>query len=142
MGLVRSTDNTRQHIYTPFVRGTRRLHPGKVSLASHASNSQLLTRQGRERKFLKGEGPFSRRHPLYIPSPLTATFPSSRKSATFVNRETFDAERRGSFRNISRSNTEYRRSFIEQCRACMDEGKGEQKKKSLERKRVLAPRAR
>lgn len=79
MDLVRSSDIT--HIYTSTLRSRKQTasDPRKVSLASHASNSQLLTRQGRERKFRKVKGHFLDAVP-FTPSPLAATFPSSKKA--------------------------------------------------------------
>lgn len=132
MDLVRSSDIT--HIYTSTLRSRKQTasDPRKVSLASHASNSQLLTRQGRERKFRKVKGHFLDAVP-FTPSPLAATFPSSKKA-----RPSFQSWNIGRGCDVARFiafriKIEYRISMILRAMACIGlEGNRERKRVSRE----------
>lgn len=138
MDLVKVTDNTGRHIYTPHpsFEGADGFRPSKgiVGIA-HASNSQLLTRQGRERKFRKVKGHFLHAIPFTTPSPLAATFPSSKKA-----RPSFQSWNIG--RDVARFITfrvkiEYRISMI--LRWQWIGGKGGRNEKEVSRENVCRP---
>lgn len=66
MDLVRSTDNTGQHIYTPTLRSRKQTaspSKGIVGIACIKLSTFNATRE--RKKVSKGEGPFSQRHPFY-----------------------------------------------------------------------------
>lgn len=137
MDLVRSSDIT--HIYTSTLRSRKQTasDPRKVSLASHASNSQLLTRQGRERKFRKVKGHFLDAVP-FTPSPLAATFPSSKKA-----RPSFQSWNIGRGCDVARFiafrvKIEYRISMILRAMACIGL-EGKKKRKRVSRENVCRP---